>query len=239
MLLCRVRFASQNAVSGLSSDHNDHDLHSAITRAAAGLSLCLFEPRFVELLGFSLLPGTINLLLHICTNRAVWVGSFTTSADDSDVQPVCPHLPSLIIVSVSAISMSLHSFANCLRQFSRLSRFPMSSASVLPRVLSMPLRWYSAHRMPAEDATGSSKRKKVTINTLQSMYRERQPISALTAYDYPGAALADAAGIDIVLCGDSLAMVVLGHEDTSRLTLEEMLMHCRAVARGSKSCFLV
>lgn len=71
------------------------------------------------------------------------------------------------------------------------------------------------------------------------MYREREPISAVTAYDYPSASLADAAGIDILLCGDSLAMVVLGHEDTSRLTLEEMLLHCRAVARGAKNSFLV
>src|ERR671936_2518077 len=71
------------------------------------------------------------------------------------------------------------------------------------------------------------------------MKQRRQKITALTAYDYPTARLLDESGIDIVLVGDSLGMVVLGYEDTTRVTLEEMLHHTRAVARGVKRALLI
>ena len=61
----------------------------------------------------------------------------------------------------------------------------------------------------------------------------------LTAYDYSSAQLVDEAGIDIILVGDSLAMVMLGMDSTVSLTMEEMMHHCRAVARGAKHAFLV
>ena len=66
-----------------------------------------------------------------------------------------------------------------------------------------------------------------------------EKIAVLTAYDYPTARLLDESGIDIILVGDSLGMVVLGYEDTTRVTLEEMLHHTRAVARGVKRALLV
>src|SRR3954470_16801039 len=66
-----------------------------------------------------------------------------------------------------------------------------------------------------------------------------EKIAALTAYDYPTARLLDESEIDIILVGDSLGMVVLGYEDTTSVTLEEMLHHTRATARGVKRALLV
>lgn len=81
--------------------------------------------------------------------------------------------------------------------------------------------------------------KKVSILDLQQKKVEQKPITMLTAYDYPGAKLVDEAGIDLILVGDSLAMTVLGHPDTVSVTMEEMLHHCKAVARGAERAFLV
>ena len=64
-------------------------------------------------------------------------------------------------------------------------------------------------------------------------------VTALTAYDYPTARLLDESGIDIILVGDSVGMVVLGYQDTTQVTLAEMVHHTRAVARGVKRALLV
>ena len=80
---------------------------------------------------------------------------------------------------------------------------------------------------------------KVTVPTLGEMKRQAKPISALTAYDYATARLADEAGIDLVLVGDSLAMVVLGHDNTLTVTVDEMLHHTRAVRRAVHRALVV
>jgi 3-methyl-2-oxobutanoate hydroxymethyltransferase len=80
---------------------------------------------------------------------------------------------------------------------------------------------------------------KISILDLQRKKAEGQPITMLTAYDYSGASLVDEAGIDLILVGDSLAMTVLGHPNTVSVTVEEMLHHCKAVARGAKRAFLI
>ncbi|KAI8331170.1 3-methyl-2-oxobutanoate hydroxymethyltransferase, partial [Chlamydoabsidia padenii] len=82
-------------------------------------------------------------------------------------------------------------------------------------------------------------RRKVTIQNINRMYKHGEPISMMTAQDYPSGLMVDRSGIDICLVGDSLAMVALGYDSTNPLTVEEMLHHCRAVARGSKASFLV
>jgi 3-methyl-2-oxobutanoate hydroxymethyltransferase len=74
---------------------------------------------------------------------------------------------------------------------------------------------------------------------LAEMKRRGKPITALTAYDYASARLADEAGIDLILVGDSLAMVVLGHENTLAVTVDEMLHHTRAVDRAVRRALLV
>src|SRR5207244_9722358 len=68
---------------------------------------------------------------------------------------------------------------------------------------------------------------------------QHQPITCLTAYDYATARLVDEAGIDIVLVGDSLAMTMLGYENTLSVTIDEMLHHAKAVRRAVKNAFLV
>jgi 3-methyl-2-oxobutanoate hydroxymethyltransferase len=80
---------------------------------------------------------------------------------------------------------------------------------------------------------------KTTVLTLQQKKDRGERISMLTAYDHPTARALDAAGVDALLVGDSLAMVVLGHDTTLAVTMEEMLHHARAVARGAKRALLV
>jgi 3-methyl-2-oxobutanoate hydroxymethyltransferase len=92
---------------------------------------------------------------------------------------------------------------------------------------------------PVEEKPPQKARKKVTVLTIQKKKEKRQPITMLTAYDYSSAQLVDEAGIDMLLVGDSLAMVMLGMESTVSLTMDEMLHHCRAVARGAKHTFLI
>ena len=75
---------------------------------------------------------------------------------------------------------------------------------------------------------------KITFQTLQEKKRSRRPLTALTAYDYATARLVDEAGVDLILVGDSLAMVVMGYETTLPVTVDEMLHHTRAVRRGVK-----
>jgi len=77
------------------------------------------------------------------------------------------------------------------------------------------------------------------IERIRAMKTAGQKIAALTAYDYPLARLLDEAGVDIVLVGDSLGMVVLGFPDTTHVTMEHMLHHCAAVSRGVKSALIV
>lgn len=82
-------------------------------------------------------------------------------------------------------------------------------------------------------------RKKVTMSTIKSLYQRGEPIAMITAHDFPSAYVADQNGMDIILVGDSLAMVALGMEDTNEVEVEDMLLHCRSVARAAKSSFTV
>ena len=77
------------------------------------------------------------------------------------------------------------------------------------------------------------------MKDFRQMKKRSEKITALTAYDYPTGRLLDESGVDIILVGDSVGMVVLGYQDTTDVTLEEMLHHTRAVARGVKQALLV
>ncbi len=82
-------------------------------------------------------------------------------------------------------------------------------------------------------------RKKVTIAGLQAKKDAGQPITMMTAYDYPSACLVDEAGMDTILVGDSLGMVVLGYDSTVPVTMDEMIHHCKAARRGTSKAFLI
>lgn len=81
--------------------------------------------------------------------------------------------------------------------------------------------------------------KSVTISTLLEMKRKGVKIAMLTAYDYPTARLAEEAGVDVILVGDSVGMTKLGYESTLPVTIDEMLHHVKAVKRGSSRALLV
>ena len=80
---------------------------------------------------------------------------------------------------------------------------------------------------------------KNTVLTLQEQKKNNDKITMLTAYDYSMAKLIDEAGINTILVGDSLGMVMLGYEDTLSVTMEDMIHHSAAVARGAKNAFVV
>ncbi|HET7711226.1 MAG TPA: 3-methyl-2-oxobutanoate hydroxymethyltransferase [Thermoanaerobaculia bacterium] len=81
-------------------------------------------------------------------------------------------------------------------------------------------------------------KKRITVPSIRAMKGTRR-IGMLTAYDYPSATVADAAGADILLVGDSLGMVILGYPDTLSVTVDDMLHHVRAVARGARQALIV
>lgn len=82
-------------------------------------------------------------------------------------------------------------------------------------------------------------RKKITIHTLREMKERNEPIAMLTAYDYPMALLEEKAGVEIILCGDSLGMTVYGMDSTLPVTMDMMINHAKAVRRGAPTAYLV
>ena len=78
-----------------------------------------------------------------------------------------------------------------------------------------------------------------TTADFKKMKQNHEPIAMITAYDAPSAKIVEEAGVDVILVGDSLGMVVLGYESTVSVTLEDMLLHTKAVRRGAKQTFIV
>lgn len=100
----------------------------------------------------------------------------------------------------------------------------------------------SSHKVPAgSDRTESSERRRapVSLTRIAEMQRTGEPIVMVTAYDFPTAQVADEAGVDIVLVGDSAANCVLGYDSTTAVELDEMVMLARAVRRGLKTPLMV
>ena len=81
--------------------------------------------------------------------------------------------------------------------------------------------------------------RKITTATIRDMKKKGEKISVLTAYDYPTALIVDEAGVDIILVGDSLGMVVLGYDSTLPVTMDDMIHHTKAVARAVKHAMVI
>ena len=103
----------------------------------------------------------------------------------------------------------------------------------------MSLSTFSAERAGARVGRVVELPTKVTVPSLLEKKLQRQPISAVTAYDYASARVVDEAGLDVVLVGDSLAMVMQGHENTLSVTMDEMLVYTRGVRRAVRRALLV
>lgn len=85
----------------------------------------------------------------------------------------------------------------------------------------------------------ANSRTRVSIRTLERLKRDKIPAVGVTAYTYPEALLADAAGVDFILVGDSIGMAVLGYKTTLAVTMDDMISHCRGVWRANKFAFQI
>jgi 3-methyl-2-oxobutanoate hydroxymethyltransferase len=92
---------------------------------------------------------------------------------------------------------------------------------------------------PRQPAPGTPAPGKLALPELAELKARRQPIAMVTAYDAPSGRLADAAGADVILVGDSAAMTVLGHDSTVPATMDEMIVLTRAVTRGARRPLVV
>jgi 3-methyl-2-oxobutanoate hydroxymethyltransferase len=97
----------------------------------------------------------------------------------------------------------------------------------------------SSQNSPGVDGGAQAARKPITLHTLRAMHERGEPVAMLTAYDATFARLADECGVDVLLVGDSLGMVVQGHASTLPVSVEDTCYHLRAVARGNRTAWLV
>ncbi|KAG8629667.1 hypothetical protein KVT40_003532 [Elsinoe batatas] len=113
------------------------------------------------------------------------------------------------------------------------------SHPALLRPSSFPLDQHRHSSHSPLSPTTPSRQKPITLPHLLTLYRRSEPITVLTAHDFPSAYVASTSGIEVLLVGDSLAMVAMGLDDTVSLTLDDMILHCKSVARGAGGCFTV
>ena len=97
----------------------------------------------------------------------------------------------------------------------------------------------SAHSTAQPSPTTGKPVRRVTVADIAKMHVDGKRIAMLTAYDYPTARIVDEAGIPMILVGDSLGMVMLGYEETVRVSMDEMLHHTKAVVRGTRRSLVV
>ncbi|KAL7748860.1 cell wall biogenesis and architecture protein [Sorochytrium milnesiophthora] len=135
-------------------------------------------------------------------------------------------------------ALSMHPRFFTPREVARLHHFPVDHGFTWPDSLSKQQQWrLIGNSLNVHVVAGLMK--KVTITDLRTLHRKNEPIVMITAHDYPSGVFVDRSGAETCLVGDSLAMVALGYDSTTPITMDEMLHHCRAVARGAKAPFLI
>ncbi|MDO5690150.1 MAG: 3-methyl-2-oxobutanoate hydroxymethyltransferase, partial [Tissierellia bacterium] len=82
-------------------------------------------------------------------------------------------------------------------------------------------------------------KKKKTVLDFQKMKRDGEKVAWMTAYDYPMASFSEQAGLDMILVGDSLGMIVMGYDGTIPVTMEDEISHCQSVRRGAPNTFII
>jgi 3-methyl-2-oxobutanoate hydroxymethyltransferase len=97
----------------------------------------------------------------------------------------------------------------------------------------------SAQTQPTQPTNGGKPIRRVTLSDIARMHADGSRIAMLTAYDYPTARIVDEAGVPLILVGDSVGMVMLGYEETVRVSMDEMLHHTKAVVRGTRRSLVV
>ncbi|CAI7807257.1 unnamed protein product [Closterium sp. NIES-53] len=199
-----------HSISSLSSLH--HEPHSPTASSSS--------PQLASAVAPSTLPSTLTISSP-CSSPVP-----PSHSPSSHPPPAFPPHPPSHFSSVSRILAS--------RTFSHRLRTTVYSRTTLHRSFS---------NLPDSTVYGGPKpeagRQRVTLQQVGSKYRRGEPIVMVTAYDYPSAVHVDMADIDICLVGDSAAMVVHGYDTTLPITLDDMLLHCRAVARGASRPLLV
>eukprot|EP01114_Cavostelium_apophysatum_P008460 TRINITY_DN2096_c0_g1_i2.p1 TRINITY_DN2096_c0_g1~~TRINITY_DN2096_c0_g1_i2.p1 ORF type:complete len:702 (+),score=147.26 TRINITY_DN2096_c0_g1_i2:181-2286(+) len=154
---------------------------------------------------------TLSRLHGVLESKSSVFGSFKSLSQKAEIKR------SLVFTSFNAKNHNTHCTSPSLRLASKLHITSRNSFST--------------------DRPTSTK--KVSILDIKKKYKDKVPISMVTAYDYTSGMLVDSAEIDMILVGDSVGMVVLGYNGTTEVTMDDMIHHSKAVKRGAKSSFIV
>eukprot|EP01117_Protostelium_nocturnum_P015129 TRINITY_DN5833_c0_g1_i1.p1 TRINITY_DN5833_c0_g1~~TRINITY_DN5833_c0_g1_i1.p1 ORF type:complete len:730 (+),score=268.81 TRINITY_DN5833_c0_g1_i1:211-2400(+) len=139
----------------------------------------------------------------------------------------------------STLRRSFHSASSDLIKSSRTSLIHVEEPKNQWEMIENPVKSFGSDEGKRKYSTHANLGKKTTVKDLEKKAQGHIPITMVTAYDYSSAFNVNSAGIDMILVGDSLGMTMLGHRDTTQVTMEDMIHHCKAVNSAVDSSFVV